>query len=186
MNLYFAFTLQKKLRMLSGLCSKVPLTTSGSESDYNSSSSSSSTSSTISHLSVTDSVPLVLPHPAKPPPQIHHGGSENWSLLTHLRRLVLGSSTFQFRRLQDADVEEDAHTVVTYISLGASTPLQQRHADTNPISGNADSSQAVPRRQKSSKKRHVTWKDLKAEALIEKVGNEQTSTLLAARLLLEW
>lgn len=172
--------------MLSGLCSKVPLTTSGSESDYNSSSSSSSTSSTISHLSVTDSVPLVLPHPAKPPPQIHHGGSENWSLLTHLRRLVLGSSTFQFRRLQDADVEEDAHTVVTYISLGASTPLQQRHADTNPISGNADSSQAVPRRQKSSKKRHVTWKDLKAEALIEKVGNEQTSTLLAAQLFLEW
>ncbi|KAL5964524.1 hypothetical protein TSMEX_007763 [Taenia solium] len=155
--------------MLSGLCSKVPLTTSGSESDYNSpSSSSSSTSSTISRLSVTDSVPLVVPHPEKPPPQTHHGEGENWSLLTHLRRLVLGSSTFQFRRLQDADVEEDAHTVVTYISLGASTPLQQRHADTNPTSGNADGSQAVPRRQKSPKKRHVTWKDLEAEASIEK------------------
>ncbi|VDM30860.1 unnamed protein product [Hydatigera taeniaeformis] len=157
--------------MLSSLCSKVPLTTSGSESDYNSSSSSSSsssTSSTISHLSVTDSVPLVLPHTEKPPPQSRHSGGENLSLLAHLRRLVLSSSTFQFQRLQDADVEEDAHTVVTYISLGASTPLQQRHTDTNPISVNADSSQAVSRRQKSPKKRHVTWKDLEAEASIEK------------------
>ncbi|KAL5103206.1 hypothetical protein TcWFU_000429 [Taenia crassiceps] len=159
---------RRKTRMLSGFCSKVPLTTSGSESDCNSSSSSSSPSSTISHLSVTDSVPLVLPHPEKPPSQNHHGGGENWSLLTHLRRLVLGSSTFQFRRFKDADVEEDAHTVVTYISLGASTPLQQRHADTNPTGGNVDSSQTVPRRQKSPKKRHVTWKDLELEASIEK------------------
>ncbi|CDI98028.1 conserved hypothetical protein [Echinococcus multilocularis] len=153
--------------MLSGLCSRIPLTTSESESNYNYS-SSSSTSSTIPQLSVADSVPLVLPRPEKPPSQTHHGGVENLSLLAHLRRLVLGSSTFQFQRLQDADVEEDAHTVVTYISLGASTPLQQRHADSTPTVGNADGSQAVPLRQKSLKKRHVTWKDLKAEVSIEK------------------
>ena len=146
--------------MFAGLCTKAQLTPPEAESEY-----SSSTSSTILQTSITDSAPLVLPSPGK-----SLNESENLSLLSHLRRLVLGSSTFQFRRFQDTEVEEDARTVVTYISLGASTPRQQRQIASRSNEANGEASAVIPRclvnraqRRKSPKKRHVSWKDLETE-----------------------
>ncbi|VDO12565.1 unnamed protein product [Rodentolepis nana] len=149
--------------MLSTLCTKVPETISLSDSPT----LSPTNVSTLSNFSFNDSTPLLL-HDAEKNSNSDLG---NYSLLNHLRRLMLGTSaSFQFRRLQDSEMEEDARTVVTYISLGASTPLQQRHM-------NCQQSKAVSnteiknvlrtkglakpiRRQKSPKKRHVSWKDL--------------------------
>ena len=153
--------------MFAGLCSKAQLTPPGGESEY-----SSSSSSTILQASVTDSSPLVLSSPGE-----SLNEPENLSLLSHLRRLVLGSSTFQFRRFQDAEVEEDARTVVTYLSLGASTPLQQRQTDSKTKESTEGERAVIPRclvnraqRQKSPKKRHVSWKDLETGTSTENVG----------------
>ncbi|KAM7534870.1 hypothetical protein Aperf_G00000112761 [Anoplocephala perfoliata] len=150
--------------MLSAFCTKVPETTSVSEVDFSSYSLASTVSPTLSNLSATDCSPLVLRNSDKS----HHCELENSNLLSYLRRLMLGTSTFQFRRFQDAEVDEDAHTVVTYISLGTSTPLPQRHMKDDGVEKNETLAKCLvtrKRRQKSPKKRHVSWKDLEAGSL---------------------
>ncbi|KAM3181561.1 hypothetical protein ACTXT7_014131 [Hymenolepis weldensis] len=152
--------------MLSALCTKVPETISLSESPT----LTPSATSTLSDFSFNDSTPLLLQNAEKS----HNSDLENSSLLAHLRRLMLGTSaSFQFRRLQDNEMEEDARTVVTYISLGASTPLHQRHMNyqqpkdvCSTEAKNEVQSKvfAKPtRRQKSPKKLHVSWKGPESE-----------------------
>uniref|UniRef100_A0A5K3FK28 DUF4797 domain-containing protein n=1 Tax=Mesocestoides corti TaxID=53468 RepID=A0A5K3FK28_MESCO len=168
--------------MLSSLCYKGLVTPIGSELEY------STSTSTTSRRSSSDFVPLVVPR--KPVrrrrrksllPQVEALEHQSYGLkfLSHLEKLVAGpptSSGFNFRRLPELAVaggdDDDSRTVVTYISLGASTPRQQRRSDhaIPDVAGIVTrSSVDCIRKPKSLKKRHVSWKDLEPNHSEEKI-----------------
>ncbi|VDD83513.1 unnamed protein product [Mesocestoides corti] len=157
--------------MLSSLCYKGLVTPIGSELEY------STSTSTTSRRSSSDFVPLVVPR--KPVrrrrrksllPQVEALEHQSYGLkfLSHLEKLVAGpptSSGFNFRRLPELAVaggdDDDSRTVVTYISLGASTPRQQRRSDhaIPDVAGIVTrSSVDCIRKPKSLKKRHITYR----------------------------
>lgn len=161
--------------MLSSFCSKDQGTPSCIDTG------SSLSSSIYGSPSQSDSTPLMMSQIEN----FHHRGAfEPTSILTNLQRFMLKTSSFQFRRLQDADAEEDTHTVVTYISVGASTPLQQRRTKCKYFGREFvrleyPQLDVVPRclvnpaaRQghKTPKKMHVSWKDTGTGTLLQMVG----------------